>query len=59
MHEKNAGGRRRRPLAQSMFCGLERLRARAKLSDAVGYGSHEVPRGSRGKSSKSNRERLL
>ena len=56
MHEKNAGGRRRRPLAQPMLCGLEGLRARAKLSDAVGY---DVPRGSRGKSSKTNRERLL
>ncbi len=59
MHEKNAGGRRRRPLAQPVLCGLEGLRARAKLSDAVGYDAHDVPRGSRGKSSKTNRERLL
>ena len=59
MHEKNAGGRRRRPLAQPVLCGLGGLRARAKLSDAVGYDARDVPRGSRGKSNKTNRKRLL
>ena len=59
MHEKNAGGRRRRALAQPVLCGLEGLRARAKLSDAVGYDARDVPRGSRGKSRKTDREHLL
>jgi len=59
MHEKNAGGRRGRPLAQPVLCGLEGLRARAKLSDAVGYDVRDVPRASRGKFSKSDQERLL
>jgi hypothetical protein len=59
MHEKNAGGRRGRPLAQPVLCGLEGLRARARLSDAVGYEARDVPRGSRGKSHKTDREHLL
>jgi len=56
MHEKNAGGRRGRPLAQPVLCGLEGLRARARLSDA--YDARDVPRASRGKSSKTDREYL-
>ncbi len=59
MHEKNAGGRRGRPLAQPVLCGLGGLRARAKLCDAAGYDARDVPRASRGKFSKSDRERLL
>jgi len=59
MHEKNAGGRRRRPLAQPVLCGLEGLRTRARLSNAVGYDARDVPRGSRGKSHKTDREHLL
>jgi len=58
MHEKNAGGRHRRPLAQPVLCGLEGLRARARLSDAIGYDARDVPRTTRGKSRKTDRERL-
>jgi len=58
MHEKNAGGRRRRPLAQPVLCGLEGLRVRARLSDAVGYDARDVPRTARGKSRKTDRESL-
>ncbi len=58
MHEKNAGGRRRRPLAQPVLCGLGGLRARAKLSDAVSE-ARDAPRGFRGKSHKTDREHLL
>ena len=58
VHEKNAGGRHRRPLAQPVLCGLEGLRARAKLSDAVGYDSRDVPRAARGRSRKTDRERF-
>ena len=42
MHEK-AGGRLRRPLAQSSR-GLRGLVQRAKISNAAGYDAHEVPR---------------
>jgi len=41
-----------------VLCGLEGLRARAKLSDAVGYDARDVPRSSRRKFSKSEREHL-
>ena len=58
MHGNNAGGRRRRPLAQPVFCGLEGLRARAKLSDAAGYDACDVPRAARGKTRETDRERL-
>jgi hypothetical protein len=58
MHENNAGGRHRRPLAQPILCGLEGLRARAKLSDAIGYDARDVPRTVRGKSRETNRENL-
>ena len=43
MHGK-AGGRRGRPLAQSVH-GLKGLVNRAKLSNAAGYDAREVPRG--------------
>ena len=58
MHENNAGGRHRRPLAQPVLCGLEGLRARAKLSDAIGYDARDVPRTVRGKLRETDRERL-
>ncbi|MEE3278095.1 MAG: hypothetical protein VX216_06215 [Candidatus Thermoplasmatota archaeon] len=58
MHENNAGGRHRRPLAQPILCGLEGLRARAKLSDAIGYDARDVSRTVRGKSRETDREHL-
>ena len=58
MHENTAGGRHRRPLAQPILCGLEGLRARAKLSDAIGYDARDVPRTVRGKSRETDREHL-
>ena len=42
MH-RNAGGRHRRPLAQTSR-GLRGLVLRAKLSNAAGYDAHEAPR---------------
>ena len=40
---RNAGGRHRRPLAQTSR-GLRGLVLRAKLSNAAGYDAHEAPR---------------
>ena len=52
MHSNSAGGRQRRPSAQTstratLTVGFNGLRKRAKLSNAVGYSAMEAPRHTR------------
>ena len=61
----NVGGRRKRPLTQvqttksKIIIGFSGVRARARLSNAIGYDARDAPRDARGKSRITDREKLL